>query len=102
MVENWVRSAGKEKETACLLSLAYMCPAWVEGWTEGYAESRGRRIADARRGIGERKMRRGVLEESPELDDGREEKSDGVEEAAWRWTGCLVDGTSRPGCAGSS
>jgi hypothetical protein len=102
MAENRVRSAGKEKETVCLLNLAYMCPASVEGWRESYAGSRGRRIADARRGIDERKMRRGVPEGSPELDDGREEKSDGVEEAAWRWTGCLVDGTSRPGCAGSS
>jgi hypothetical protein len=101
-VLSWVRNSEAEKVTVSASSLASVCPASVEGWTEGCAENRGRRSADARREIGERKRQRGALGEYPEQDDAKEERTDGVEEAAWRMKGCLVDGTTRPGHADSS
>lgn len=97
-----MRDSEAEKETVSVSSLASVYPVWVGGWTEGRAETRGRRIAVAPMGIGERKMRQGGPGNYPERDDAQEERTDGMEGPARRRPGCLADGRPHPGCAGSS
>lgn len=97
-----VRTVAEVRGTALVSNPASGCPAWAVGWTEGCVESRYQKMVGARRAIGEKQRWGEVPEGSLGPNDAPMEDIAATVEVVERKEGCLVDGMSRPGRAGSS